>query len=614
VSAGAEPLAPRQFALAQQVADAVLYEGYILYPYRASATKNRLRWQFGVVVPRGYAEPAQPAAPGGREAGGDGPPAGTGEPWSMQTECLAEPLAGRPADDTAEPVPPAGAFPGPRVPLLLDLRLRFLQLQSRQVEEAVPGSAGGEDGAERRFRPVASLVVGGQPVLTWEEGKEVLVDHTGIDLDRLLGGELVLPLDVAGGREIEPLAENARLVRERWPIRGRLRLAAEPAGGLVRLRVRIENLTPWAPGAAARDNAPAEGAARGNAPGQGAAQKNAAQGTAAQENEPGGERSGLRELAMRQSLLGAHTLLGLRGGSFISLLDPPPAAADAAAACANQHTWPVLIGAEGDRQVMLSSPIILYDYPAVAPESPGDLCDATEIDEILTLRVMTLTEDEKREARGTDERARQIVERSDHMPPEVLDRLHGALRYLGGGPAGSGGGLAVSASGGSDAAGGMAVVSPAAGLAATAEGGSAMGAAAEAETPPADGWCDRVEEGLAAEWQAFLNPPGEPAPEDAWVEIGGARVGRGSRLRLCPTRRADSMDTFLVGRTGRVAAVYRSLDDETYLAVTVEDDPAAELHGWFGRFFYFQPDEVEVLEAAAAVPPEEKGDKASCAT
>ena len=138
-----------------------------------------------------------------------------------------------------------------------------------------------------------------------------------------------------------------------------------------------------------------------------------------------------RATALRRSLVGAHTLLAVRGGAFVSLLDPPAEAAAAAAACANQHTWPVLVGPEGTGDVVLSSPIILYDHPAVAPESPGDFCDATEIDEILTLRVMTLTDEEKREARGTDERARQIIERSDNIPPEVFERLHGAIRSWG---------------------------------------------------------------------------------------------------------------------------------------------------------------------------------------
>ncbi len=79
---------------------------------------------------------------------------------------------------------------------------------------------------------------------------------------------------------------------------------------------------------------------------------------------------------------------------------------------------------------MLSSPIILEDYPRVAPESPADLFDATEIDEILTLRTMALTDEEKREARATDPRAAALIDRVDNMPPEMLDRLHGAIRYL----------------------------------------------------------------------------------------------------------------------------------------------------------------------------------------
>ena len=79
---------------------------------------------------------------------------------------------------------------------------------------------------------------------------------------------------------------------------------------------------------------------------------------------------------------------------------------------------------------MLSSPIILYDYPEIAPESPGDLFDGTEIDEILTLRIMTLTEEEKRAMRGVDERARQILERTETLPVEQLMKMHGAMHSL----------------------------------------------------------------------------------------------------------------------------------------------------------------------------------------
>ncbi len=115
---------------------------------------------------------------------------------------------------------------------------------------------------------------------------------------------------------------------------------------------------------------------------------------------------------------------------LLSAARPAGDAADAVAGCRNEGTFPVLVGEEGAADVMLSSPIILYDHPAVAPESAGDFCDATEIDEILALRVLTLTDDEKAEARGTDRRAAAIVDRCDDMPPEVWARLHGAVRSL----------------------------------------------------------------------------------------------------------------------------------------------------------------------------------------
>jgi hypothetical protein len=91
----------------------------------------------------------------------------------------------------------------------------------------------------------------------------------------------------------------------------------------------------------------------------------------------------------------------------------------------------VLIGDPDHRDVMLSSPILMdCDYPQVSPESPGDLFDATEIDEILSLRTLTLTDEEKREARATDPRAAAIIDRVEVIPREVLERLHGAVRSL----------------------------------------------------------------------------------------------------------------------------------------------------------------------------------------
>jgi hypothetical protein len=137
-----------------------------------------------------------------------------------------------------------------------------------------------------------------------------------------------------------------------------------------------------------------------------------------------------RDELMLRSLVSAHTILNVREGEFVSLLDPPENLRQAAAACRNIGTWPVLVGKEGEREVMLSSPIVLYDYPQIAPESAGDFFDGMEIDEMLTLRLLTLTEEEKCELREGDERARQILERTETLPAEQLMKLHGAMRGL----------------------------------------------------------------------------------------------------------------------------------------------------------------------------------------
>jgi hypothetical protein len=480
------------FALAETVANAVLYEGYVLYPYRASSGKNRVRFQFGVVAPCDYVE------------------AGGSDPWEMQTECLVEP----------------GASP------VLDLKVRFLQLQARGVEEL----AGDGEAASAGFRPVEFLELEGERLMTWDEGVERALEIPGVAVRDLVAAARVIPLTAPAGWEAEELRSPAgdlrgRLVRERWAISGVVRLVAEEVDGLLRLRVRIENQTPW-PRSSRSSTAPD------------------------------------RDLALRRSLLGAHTLLAVRDGAFVSLLDPPAAAARAAAACSNVHAWPVLIGSEGSRDVMLSSPIILYDYPAVAPESPGDLCDSTEIDEILMLRIMTLTDEEKREARGTDERARQIVARADAMPPELFERLHGAVRSLA-----------------------PAVPSVPAATTAPAE---LAPAAPYAAAGPADSFMPQLGAELAS-WETFLNPQGMVPPEEAAIEVGSVRLAKGSRVRLRPSRRADSMDLFLAGRTAKVAAVHRDVEDVAYLALTLDDDPAGDLHAWVGRYYYFYPDEVEPL-------------------
>lgn len=135
-----------------------------------------------------------------------------------------------------------------------------------------------------------------------------------------------------------------------------------------------------------------------------------------------------RDAALLRSFVSTHTLIGLKNGDFVSSFDPPAEVRALVDGCKNVGAWPVLVGSDGARDAMLSSPVILHDYPSIAPESPGDLFDGTEIDEILTLRVLTLTDDEKEEAKHTDPRARALLERTEALSPTDLARLHGALR------------------------------------------------------------------------------------------------------------------------------------------------------------------------------------------
>jgi hypothetical protein len=457
---------------AAAVAEAILYEGYLLYPYRRSSGKNRVRWQFGVLVP-----PAWAAAHGlvDRDVAGSAE-----SPW-QQTECLVE------APDTAT----------------VRIRLRFLHLQRKTAEERR---------ADGGYRPVDRIEVGGRMELSFDEAVPREFDIEA-SVGELRHGRR-LDVRVRGGEDVEPLVDDrgepvGQVVRRRWPLSASVTVSAAPADApfrLLRLGIRVANTDATTP------------------------------------------PDGPRDEALRCCLLAAHTLASVSRGRFLSLLDPPEWAAPAARECRNVHTFPVLAGEPGSADLLLSSPIILYDHPQIAPESPGDLHDATEIDEILSLRTLTLSESEKREARATDPRAAAIVDRVDAMPPEVLERLHGAIRSL-----------------------------------APVRRGDA---APEPERP----W-----------WE-----PGSDAgisPDTETVLVAGIRLARGSRIRLRPRRRGtDAHDMFLEGRTARVEQVLLDVDGSRFLAVTVDDDPGAELHQWYGRLRHFRPEEVEPLDQEMGEP------------
>lgn len=316
------------------IAKAVLYEGYLLYPYRRSAVKNQVRWTFGGVHPRVWSE-----ATGGFE------------PWLQQVQCLVTAPGGGSAPASLAPFPA-----GCRV----SVTVRFLRLLA----------------CSRPRQP------------TWQEATEWSTAAPDLSLTDLLREPVRLAIELPAAQGEGPDGDRVR--REWRELSGQAEVSAEPAGeGAVRLAVRVQNTTPVA--------------------------------------EP--DRIG-RELAMLHSMASTHAVLRVEGGSFVSLSDPPEGLREAALACQNVGVWPVLVGEPGSDDTLLASPIILEDHPQVAPESPMDLFDATEIDEILTLRILTLSDEEKQELRQGDERGRRILERAEALTPDELMRMHGTVRSL----------------------------------------------------------------------------------------------------------------------------------------------------------------------------------------
>jgi hypothetical protein len=135
-----------------------------------------------------------------------------------------------------------------------------------------------------------------------------------------------------------------------------------------------------------------------------------------------------RDQAALAACVAAHAVIVVRDGELVSQFDPPEQYREWSAANQNMGVWPVVVGTPPDRSTMLAAPIILYDYPQIAPESPTTLFDSTEIDEMLNLRIMTLTDEEKQAMRALDPRARQMLERVEAFSPEQRLHLHGATR------------------------------------------------------------------------------------------------------------------------------------------------------------------------------------------
>ena len=363
------------------IARAVLYEGYLLYPYRGSAVKNQRRWTFGGVYPRAYSETQR----------------GT-DRWVSQTQCLVE------------------ASGGAR----LHVSVRFLHLVDRGVTELELPVRDLDRDAETALRPVEMLRVDGVSHRGWQEAVERTIGLATSTLADLAAAPLRSPIDIAAGRELEPgrarSGEVVGAITRDWArIAGALELSAEQvAAGVFRVTLRVINTTPLADPS---ENGEDRGAGRRRGPSP-----------AGQAGSASPREGSDRERALRHTMASTHAVFTVMDGAFVSLTDPPEALREAAADCDNEGVWPVLVGEDGQRDTLLASPIILEDHPRVAPESPGDLFDSAEIDEILSLRILTLTDAEKAEI--VDERARQVLERAEALDAEQLMKLHGTMRNM----------------------------------------------------------------------------------------------------------------------------------------------------------------------------------------
>jgi hypothetical protein len=343
-------------ALLDKLAASVLYEGYVLYPYRPSV-KNHTRFTFGGLYPRSYSE---------TQASND--------PYAMQTECLVR--------GDADSV--------------IHVKVRFLHLVNRQVGKLAAPAAELDLAALPDYSLVERLEVGERLLLPWQEAIERQHETTAATLPSLVSSPLYELFHIPGSRQLEPVRTTdlgpipALLIRDQEPIAGSIAVSCTPvASGLFKVRVQVENRTDLRePSACSRD------------------------------------------AALLRSLVSTHTVLWADGGEFVSLIDPPAELRAHAAGCQNHGAWPVLVGEPGENDTVLSAPIILYDYPQVAPESPGDLFDGTEIDEILTLRILTLTDREKQAAAALDDRVRALLNRTGALDCDQLLALHGTVRDL----------------------------------------------------------------------------------------------------------------------------------------------------------------------------------------
>ncbi len=287
------------------IARAILYEGYILFPYRPTPLTPQQRVDVGVVVP----------ASADAEQG----------PTQIGTQCLIQATLGD----------------------AVYIHLRFLHLCTRHDADGV-----------------------------WEEASERSV-IVSVDLDDI------------GVRDSFHWPGCREASRSQETLRADVDVLVDTIANLTdvfRLTVLVTNTTPLSPGASDRAS------------------------------------------VLRHSLVSTHLVLEAPDGAFVSFVDPPSDLAAAAVTCKPCGLWPVLIGDPGSHDAMLAAPVMLADYPRVASGSDADFLDGTELDEMLVLRILALTDEEKARMRCGDDKARRLLERAERLTAEEILALPGAGR------------------------------------------------------------------------------------------------------------------------------------------------------------------------------------------
>jgi hypothetical protein len=359
----------------------------------------------------------------------------------------------------------------------LDSRVRFLHLMDRKVGQI----------RNTRIEFVDSLAVGNKKYQAWQEAVEREVTVGTLSFGELADNPITqsFTFPSSSNRE-EIIGENGKavgvLIREQCELEGMIKLSVKQvAVGVFVISMRVWNWT-----------------------------------------HLGSDRSMPRDQALLRAFCSAHVVLGVTGGEFVSMTAPPAQYQQVVAGCTNIRAWPVLIGEPGATDSVLAAPITLYDYPQIARQSPGDLFDATKIDEIFSPGVETLTDREKIDALALDERISEMPEPIDTVEIEhLMDQQEIA---------------------------------------------QAAGPLSAAELfPELDG------------------PSAAQSVPNSQPGVSHLRVG--DRVRLRPYGAVDPLDMLINGKVARIAAIEQDFDGKIHLAVVVEDDPGVAINRRH-RFFF----------------------------